>query len=625
MTMASSTDKTAIDLFKEQLASAIVSSPIIYIPHFHFAYIDEMLECIIGNNEAKVDFGFGLDGIVEYEISREQIDFTTKEKNSTAFINIADYLSEIIQPKPAPIDGCSDTRKVKDSHHLFLFKNAHKELQEGSLQSLLQTYVQKHERGDYDKRRFTIIFVSALPISMLPTEIVRLMTVITLPLPDLKDIERELGLADEQISKHIFDKTLKTQRYVFSRDFCKNEKEFLKNRKELVSALHGMQIFDIRKALMTIVRLHKFISTDYPISVKESVPLAQFILKEKRQLVNNSSLLEVVELPKDQKDRIGNIASLSKFIQNQQKIIDNIIHYPTSLPKPKGILLVGPPGCGKSETVKSVAAIFDKPLLRLDIGKLMGEYVGQSEHNLIEAIKIAEAAQPCVLWIDEIEKAFAGFGNNNQNNDITVTRMVGYFLTWMQERKSLVYLVATANDLDSLRPEFLRKGRWDQIFYLCYPDAKGASEIFCKCVKKYGLLFKDKSGIILTNDGKVLKQSVIDAIGKLMSESYLSGAEIDSIVVQSFNEGWNVSSSCNLEHEAVVALINRMIKEKKEADEQSYKKKIDDLLLEYKLSVGKANPQNLGEIRTLLQEKYQKKSPKDIISEYQSKGYIPAS
>ena len=623
--MAKSNDKTAIDNFKDQLASAIVSSPIIYIPHFHFAYVDEMLESIIGNNETQVDIGFGLDGIVEYEVSREQIDFATKEKNSEAFINIADYLSEIIQPKPAPVEGSIDKRNVKDFHHLFLFKNAHKELQEGSLQSLLQTYVQKYERGDYNERKFTILFVSALPISMLPPEIVRLMTVVNLPLPDLKDIEKELGIADEQITKHTFGKKLTTKRYVFSVDFFENEQEFHKNRKELVSALHGMQIFDIRKALMTIVRLHKYISTNYPISNNESVPLAQFILKEKRQLVNNSSLLEVVELPKDQKERIGNIASLSKFIQNQQRIIDNIIHYPASLPKPKGILLVGPPGCGKSETVKSVAAIFDKPLLRLDIGKLMGEYVGQSEHNLIEAIKIAEAAQPCVLWIDEIEKAFAGFGNNNQNNDITVTRMVGYFLTWMQERKSLVYLVATANDLDSLRPEFLRKGRWDQIFYLCYPDAQGAGEIFCKCVKKYGLLFKDKNEIILSKDGQVHKQSVIDVIGKRISEAFFSGAEIDSLVVQSFNEGWNVNNSCDLEHKAVVDLIVRMTKEKKEAEEQSYKKKIDNLLLDYKLSVGKKDPQNINEIKQLLNEKYQKKSPKDIISEYQSKGYIPAS
>lgn len=623
--MTRSNDRTAIDTFKDQLASAIVSSPIIYIPHFHFAYVDEMLESIIENNETQVDIGFGLDGIVEYEVSREQIDFTTKEKNSEAFINIADYLSEIIQPKPAPVEGSIDKRNVKDFHHLFLFKNAHKELQEGSLQSLLQTYVQKYERGDYNERKFTILFVSALPISMLPPEIVRLMTVVNLPLPDLKDIEKELGLADEQITKHTFGKKLTTKRYVFSVDFCENEQEFQKNRKELVSALHGMQIFDIRKALMTIVRLHKYISTNYPISNNESVPLAQFILKEKRQLVNNSSLLEVVELPKDQKERIGNIASLSKFIQNQQRIIDNIIHYPASLPKPKGILLVGPPGCGKSETVKSVAAIFDKPLLRLDIGKLMGEYVGQSEHNLIEAIKIAEAAQPCVLWIDEIEKAFAGFGNNNQNNDITVTRMVGYFLTWMQERKSLVYLVATANDLDSLRPEFLRKGRWDQIFYLCYPDAQGAGEIFCKCVKKYGLIFKDKNEIILSKDGQVHKLSVINTIGQRISEAYFSGAEIDSLVVQSFNEGWNVNNSCELEHKAVVDLIVRMTKEKKEAEEQSYKKKIDNLLLDYKLSVGKKDPQNINEIKQLLNEKYQKKSPKDIISEYQSKGYIPAS
>ena len=184
-----------------------------------------------------------------------------------------------------------------------------------------------------------------------------------------------------------------------------------------------------------------------------------FISNEKKRLVQNSGLLQVIDIDYErQKNRIGNIDNLRKVLDTQRDIINNIEHYNPAMPKPKGILLVGAPGCGKSEAAKSVAAILEKPLLRLDIGALMGQYVGVSEHNLIEAIRTAEAAAPCVLWIDEIEKAFAGFSNSEGENDITVMRMVGYFLTWMQERKSLVYLVATANSLDNLRPELLRKG-----------------------------------------------------------------------------------------------------------------------------------------------------------------------
>ena len=116
---------------------------------------------------------------------------------------------------------------------------------------------------------------------------------------------------------------------------------------------------------------------------------------------------------------------------------------------PKGVFIVGMPGCGKSLCAKASAALFDAPLLKLDMGSMMGKYVGESESNLRKAIKIAEAAAPCVLWIDEIEKGFSGVGGNN---DI-MTRMFGYFLSWMQDKKSSVYVIATANNADALPPE----------------------------------------------------------------------------------------------------------------------------------------------------------------------------
>lgn len=119
---------------------------------------------------------------------------------------------------------------------------------------------------------------------------------------------------------------------------------------------------------------------------------------------------------------------------------------------PKGILILGMPGCGKSMIAKSIANAFNVSLLRLDVNRLMGQYVGQSESNLRRALQTAEAAHPCVLWIDEIEKAFAG--NEGGHNDIVI-RLMGHFLTWMQERKTAVYIVATANDV--MRPELMRK------------------------------------------------------------------------------------------------------------------------------------------------------------------------
>lgn len=139
------------------------------------------------------------------------------------------------------------------------------------------------------------------------------------------------------------------------------------------------------------------------------------------------------------------------------------------------------PGCGKSLCAKVSAATFGVPLLKMDMGSLMGKYVGQSEENMRKAIKTAEAASPCVLWIDEIEKAFSGVGGANSE---VLTRMFGYFLSWMQEKKTPVYVVATANNANNLPPELKRKGRFDEIFCVNLPNKDEREEIFKVHVEK---------------------------------------------------------------------------------------------------------------------------------------------
>lgn len=615
-----------IEQFRNSLISGVQSSPILYIPHYHVAYIDEILESIFNSaSEKGKDFELTTNAILEYSQGRGLVDFKTKEKQSDRALGFAQLLKEIVHPQTIE-EGADDKRIVKkETHHIFLMKNIEKVLGEADVQGLLQTFSEKYERGHYGDECYSIVIVCNIPISTLPPQISKLLTVINIPMPDTNDIEQELGLSDS-ICESIWQKKEQYHSpngYIFGKKFCYFQENFKKNKKELVGALLGMQLYDIRKILKTIQKLEGEINPQYSAS---KCTLAEHILREKRQLVNNSSLLEVIELDKNQKDRIGNIAKLNAFIGKQRRIIDNMVLYPSALPKPKGILLVGPPGCGKSETVKSVAAIFQKPLLRLDIGRLMGKYVGESENNLIEAIRIAEAAQPCVLWIDEIEKAFAGFGNNDQSNDITVTRMVGYFLTWMQERKSLVYLVATANDLSSLRPELLRKGRWDEIFYVSYPDEKGAADILRKCLLKYGLyLVENYSTTIIDANGEIENPAKLDSICKTMANCYFSGAEIDSLIVQAFNEDWNMTDDKFVRLATVEKLINEISKSKKAAEEKSQVKKVDDVLLELKIASGKEILQNENEIIKLLKQKYKKHTPEEMISEYKSKGYISAS
>lgn len=201
-------------------------------------------------------------------------------------------------------------------------------------------------------------------------------------------------------------------------------------------------------------------------------------LEEKQNLVKKSGIIDVVN--RDVViNEIGGLHRLVSDLRVKGKIYENIGDALTyHIPIPKGILIIGMPGCGKSMIAKATANLFKVPLLRLDVSRLMGKYVGESEANLRTALTIAEAAHPCVLWIDEIEKAFAGSNKANGDNDSLVLRMMGYFLTWMQERKNPVYIVATANDV--MRPEFMRKGRFDDVYFVDFPNQEERAEILRK-------------------------------------------------------------------------------------------------------------------------------------------------
>lgn len=428
----------------------------------------------------------------------------------------------------------------------------------------------------------TIIIIS--PKFEIVDNLNHLVEIIEEPVPDKIDIRKELGFDVLDNNTKILNSIIadpKKQgyshgRYQFTWSFMR---DYVIQSKKLISALNGMYMYDIRKLLYSLI-IHS--EPQNPgLNVFDSISkkqLSECISEEKERIVKNSGLLQVINVDyKKQKDRVGNINNLRELLKRQKLIIDNIGEYNQSMPKPKGILLVGAPGCGKSEAAKSVAAILEKPLLRLDIGALMGQYVGVSEHNLIEAIKIAEAAQPCVLWIDEIEKAFAGFSNSDSGNDITVMRMVGYFLTWMQERKSLVYLVATANNLDSLRPELLRKGRWDKIMYLSYPDKSGIKDIFNRCLDKYEL------SLDVAIDDKRFNELVDEIYNQEMS-----GADIDYLIVEAYNDSFikNATPKTSMIRvDTCLSIIKKTntLQSRKDSDEELVKQS----MLNYKISTGR--------------------------------------
>lgn len=203
----------------------------------------------------------------------------------------------------------------------------------------------------------------------------------------------------------------------------------------------------------------------------------RLIFEQKQQVIKKAGILEMIPL-KETIDDIGGLENLKEWFVKKAKVYKNIEQAQKyGVDMPKGVLIAGVPGCGKSLNAKAAANLFDVPLLRLDMGRLMGKYVGESEGNLRKAISLAEAISPCILWIDELEKAFAGIGGLGGNSEVT-TRLFGNFLTWMQEKDSPTFVVATANDITLLPPELLRKGRFDEIFYVGLPNDSEREKIF---------------------------------------------------------------------------------------------------------------------------------------------------
>ncbi|MDO5318945.1 MAG: AAA family ATPase [bacterium] len=234
---------------------------------------------------------------------------------------------------------------------------------------------------------------------------------------------------------------------------------------------------------------------------------------EKARLVRNNGLLETVDV-RGVDCSAGGMENLMAFIGHVALIFGHLkdaVEYGVDLPK--GILIAGMPGCGKSLAAKAAAKTFGIPLVRLDMGRLMGKYVGESERKLREALAVAEAASPCVLWIDEIEKAFAGIGSSSDGG--TATRLFGHFLTWMSEKKSPVYTIATANDVTNLPPELMRRGRFDELFSVDLPNEAECREILAVHLKRRG---------------HVIDDAAMDEIAGMAARHGYAGADVESLV-----------------------------------------------------------------------------------------------
>ncbi len=241
----------------------------------------------------------------------------------------------------------------------------------------------------------------------------------------------------------------------------------------LVSDLQGLTMFEAERALArAVVEDNALTGADRP-RIRES----------KKALVESGGLLDFVAAPEGL-DQIGGLERLKKWIATRK-----VGFFPRPgekpLEPPKGILLLGVQGCGKSLAAKAVASSWGLPLLSLDAGRLLAPYIGESERNLRDALKRVERIAPCVLWVDEIEKAFVSVRSNESDGGVS-KRLLGALLTWMQDRAEKIFLVATANSVDDLPPELIRKGRVDEIFFVDLPGLAARQEIFRLHLHKRG-------------------------------------------------------------------------------------------------------------------------------------------
>ncbi len=294
----------------------------------------------------------------------------------------------------------------------------------------------------------TVILLS--PVLRIPVELEKDISVLDVPLPDFDELLDLLkGIA--QVLKHQGRATVSLDRA---------------DVEQLVRAALGLTLSEAENAFARAV------ATDDKLDADD----IQLVLEEKRQVIRKSGLLEYYPTDSDLTS-VGGLEFLKTWLDRRSSAFgDEARRF--GLPEPKGLLLLGVQGCGKSLTAKAIASHWRMPLLRLDMGRIFGSLIGSSEDNIRRAIKTAEGVAPVVLWIDEIEKGLSGVKGGGETDGGVGARVFGALLTWMQEKQAPVFVVATANSIKDLPPELLRKGRFDEIFFIDLPSHAERAEIF---------------------------------------------------------------------------------------------------------------------------------------------------
>lgn len=333
-----------------------------------------------------------------------------------------------------------DDRMDYPRRQIFVFKNIHTFMDDAAVMARMKKMADLIHSGKLD----TTLFIVS-PLLEIPKELEKYITVVEMDYLTVEEIRGVIGeflnTYDLQISPAL--------------------------EKDLANAFKGLSEFEIQDILQLA----------YSTGGELTRSQISLIFDQKQQMIKKAGILEMIPLGEGL-NNIGGLENLKRWLERKAKVFADMDRAKAfGVDMPKGVLIAGVPGCGKSLSAKATAKLFNIPLLRLDMGRLLGKYVGESESNMRKAISLAEAISPCVLWIDELEKAFAGIGSEGAGAEVT-TRLFGSFLTWLQEKDSPVFVVATANDITKLPPELMRKGRFDEIFYVGLPQQEERQKIF---------------------------------------------------------------------------------------------------------------------------------------------------
>ena len=455
-----------------------VNTPIICIQDYDFARIDELIKEVIGTKN-----------VYEWNPATGTTDFRTKE---------AKRISDTEEPLDSFLSRFAECEDIRAIDKYLVLKDVQDYVNESpggtgyldTVKTKIKTQLQLiAQRRLYDRSYSTTVVLVSSCIH-LPQELDKYASYLDIAFPEDDEI---IDLINWHVEVNDYKDSFKSE-----------------DVQKLMPSLKGLTAYEIDRMLDMAM------SSNGTLTAKDQ----SMILQHKKQMVKKSGLVELIDTP-NSLDSIGGMNALKDYLKDKEKVIRNIGEaISKKVAVPKGVFIVGMPGCGKSLCAKASAALFNTPLLKMDMGSMMGKYVGESEGNLRRAIQIAEAAAPCVLWIDEIEKAFSGIGGND-----IMTRMFGYFLSWMQDKTSSVYVIATANSADNLPPELKRKGRFDEIFCVNLPTDEERKAIFKVHLKKKGKESIEPSESLIKNTEGFNGADIEAVVNEAMEECFLNEIE----------------------------------------------------------------------------------------------------